>query len=62
LGALLAGFAVVLVAAMHWIGAAQVDFWAMLNGYWWLTVPVAVAAMTAVTVILERATGLYKAE
>jgi hypothetical protein len=62
LAALLAGFAVVLVAAMHWIGVSRIDFWAMLNGYWWLSVPVAVTAMAAVTVMQERATGLHEVE
>lgn len=62
LAALLAVFAAVLVAALHWIGAASIDFWAMLNGYWWLTVPVVVATMLAVTVMQERATELHEVE
>jgi len=57
-GALLAGFCVVLVAAMHYIGVMNVNFRAMLKGYWWLSVAVA-----GVTVMLqERTTGLYEVE
>jgi uncharacterized membrane protein len=62
LGALLAAFAAILVAVMHFIGVTSLDFWAMLNGYSWLSVPMVVAAMVAVTVMQERATGLHEVE
>lgn len=52
----------ILVVAMHYIGVTSIDFWVMLNGYWWLSVPVVVTAMAAVAVMQERATGLHGAE
>jgi hypothetical protein len=62
LAALLGGFAVVLVLALHWVGVSRIDFWEMVNGHWWLAVPIAVAAIAAVTAMQERATGLHEVE
>lgn len=62
LAALLGAFAAAMVALLHWVGLASIDFWELVHGYWWLFVPVVAAAALFTTMAQEKATSIQDVE
>ena len=53
-----AGAAVLLVlAGLYWTGAHYIDWWELVSGYWWLSMPVAGAAGLLLVMAQEKSLG-----
>jgi len=42
---------------MYWTGSHYIDWWELLAGYWWLSMPVAGMAGVLLVMAQERATS-----
>jgi len=56
--ALLVGAFVVLLTALFLTGTVWVDWWELVLGYWWLSIPIGAAAGLVVVLNQESATSL----
>jgi len=52
----------ILVGALVWTGTMNIDWWEVVAGYWWLSLPVAGAAGLALVMMQEQATGWDEVE
>jgi hypothetical protein len=62
LGGVLGGVSVVLIGALFWTGTANVDFKALLDEFWWLTLPIVMMAGLALVMLQERQEPMQQVE
>jgi hypothetical protein len=58
----LSSAAVVAAGMLHSTGSHSIDWWALVAGSWWLSVPVAGAAELLLVVAQERSSGWYEVD
>jgi len=50
------------VCLLYWTGSLYIDWWELVAGYWWLSMPVAGAAGLLLVMAQEQATGFSEVE
>jgi hypothetical protein len=58
----IAGVFSVVTLALFVIGTVWVDWWELVLGYWWLSIPIGAAAKLALVVNQEAQAGLEEVE
>jgi hypothetical protein len=56
-GPQIAGVGALLVLALWWTGTVWIDWWEVVLGYWWLSMPVGGAAGLCLILMQENASG-----
>jgi hypothetical protein len=47
---------------LYWTGSHYIDWWELVMGYWWLSMPVAGAAGVLLVMAQEQATGFHEVD
>lgn len=62
LAVFLGGISALITAALVWTGTANIDFYALVGEFWWLSLPAVAAAGTALVLMMETSTSIKEVE